>query len=106
MNADDISRLVQKELQKGEVVNNNHGITAANLKQFLVSPFAVTVDPDDLETTPRLMWVVLQELKDPKQGYVIVYDAHNSTWGVAEHQKSGFVLIVSADSFIIALDSM
>jgi hypothetical protein len=31
------------------------------------------LDPDDLETEKREMWIVLQERPNPTEGYVVVY---------------------------------
>jgi hypothetical protein len=93
MNQDEaaaIRRVVNDEIAKGENFSNLHGITADTLERFLVPPFEVPVDPDDLETHIRPMWVVLQESANPTDGYVIVYDpAGHEHWGVAEHVRNG-----------------
>jgi len=85
---------------------NMHGITAENLHDFLVRPYLVFVDPDDLETQPRDMWVVL-ETSESMGGYVIIYDEVNNYWGVAEQiDKSNYILVVAADSLAEALEGM
>ena len=103
-----IRQAVNEELAKGKEFSNLHGITTENLDTFLVAPFEVLVDPDDLETQARRMWVVLQESADPKDGHVIVYDPAGDThWGVAEHVGNGeYVLLASGNSLSNALDSM
>lgn len=69
-----IRQVVDAEIGKRDEFMNLHGITVDNVESFLVAPFKVPVDPDDLETQVRPMWVVLQESDDPTHGYVIVYD--------------------------------
>ena len=56
-----IKSLVETELARGESFTNYHGITPATIRSFLVEPFTARTDPDDLETQPRDMWVVLQD---------------------------------------------
>jgi hypothetical protein len=38
---------VERELGSGEPFENFHGITAANVRSFLVGPTAAWTDPDD-----------------------------------------------------------
>ena len=67
----------------------------------------MTVDPDDLETSPRDMWIVLRERPLSDDGYVVVYDPLDSGWGVAEKvDTEAYVLIVCADSLAEALNRM
>ena len=107
MKSQDVRDILKKELEKGEKFSNLHGITRQNLKHFLVKPFKVYVDPDDLETEARKMWIVLTERKNPKEGYVIVYDPLERNWGVAEHHKDGkYILVVESETFEDALDDM
>ena len=101
-----VKSLVEAELRRGESFTNFHGITPATIRSFLVEPFAVTADPDDLETKPRVMWVVLQERRSPQEGYVIVYDPATSAWGVAEHADGRFTLVASAPTLAGALSGM
>ncbi len=63
-----IREAVNIEIAKREEFVNFHGITAENIETFLVTPFQVPVDPDDLETPVRPMWVVLQrgQRSDPR----------------------------------------
>lgn len=63
-----IKRLLENELSRGEHFFNYHGITRENLPSALVEPFLVRVDPDDQETLPRAMWIVLQERRKPTEG--------------------------------------
>ena len=101
-----IKSLVEKELARGESFTNYHGITPANVRSFLVEPFMARTDPDDLETQPRDMWVVLQERRT-LDGYVVVYDPQSKAWGVAEHAGDGdYTLVIAASSLAEALSGM
>ena len=107
MNSSTVKSLIEHELARGDTFTNSHGITSANLRSLLVEPFTVMTDPDDLETQPRNMWVVLQERPNPSDGYVVVYDPTKGDWGVAEHSNDGnYVIVVSASSLAGALNSM
>ena len=107
MDSSTIKSLVERELQREQPYVNYHGISPANIRSFLVEPFTVRTDPDDLETQPRDMWVVLQERSTPTEGYLIVYDPFKKTWGVAEHTVNNrYILVVSAPSLSEALDGM
>lgn len=69
MDISGIKHLVETELARGEPFTNFHGITPATVRSFLVEPFTARICPDDLETQPRDMWVVLQERR-AQEGYV------------------------------------
>lgn len=102
-----IKGLVEGELARGESFTNFHGITPATIRSFLVEPFTVRTDPDDLKTQPRDMWVVLQERGTPSVGYAVVFDPTTNAWGVAEHAGNGnYTLVVSASSLAEAISSM
>jgi hypothetical protein len=107
MKIDEIRSIIEVEISKKEPFINFHGITRKNLRSFLVEPYEILVDSDDLETEPRNMWVVLQESKSPEEGYLVVYDPAGKIWGVAEHLKdNNYILVIVADSFTEALDGM
>ena len=107
MDSSTIKSLVEDELTRCDSFTSSHGITPANLRYLLVEPFAVRTDPDDLQTQPRDMWVVLQERPTPTDGYVVVYDPATRDWGVAEHAgDAGYTLVVSASSLAEALSGM
>jgi hypothetical protein len=102
-----IKNVVKVELARGESFTNFHGITPATICSFLVEPFTVRTDPDDSESQPRDMWVVLQEQCTPTLGYVVVYDPTSNKWGVAENASdASYTLVVSASSLAGALNSM
>jgi hypothetical protein len=107
MDSSKVRALVESELARGEPFSNFHGITPDNVRSFLVEPFIIRTDPDDLETLPRDMWVVLQECGAPTEGYVVVYDPLKQTWGVAEHVRGAdYILIAGASSLAEALEGM
>jgi hypothetical protein len=107
MDSSTIKRLLEDELARGERFSNWHGFTPENLRSCLVEPFAVQVDPDDLETSPRMMWVVLQLSRKPTEAYRIVYDPLSKQWAVVEHVKDNeYVAIIFASSLAGALTAM
>ena len=107
MDSSTLKKLVEDELARANSFINFHGITQENVRFFLVEPFAVRTDPDDLETEPRDMWVVLQEHYKPTKGYVVVYDHFSEAWGIAEHVPGGdYILVASAPSLAEALSGM
>jgi len=104
-----VRRLVEEQLAAEGSFDNMHGITASNLRAHLVEPFEALVDPDDLESAARVMWVVLQEHRSPYDGYVVVYDPATQDWGVAELSEDASargVLIASSPTLAGALDGM
>jgi hypothetical protein len=106
MEASEIQQMVQHEISRGETFDNLHGITPHNLPEFLVEPFCVTTDPDDAESPPRDMWVVLQERPGRTEGYAIVWDPGASRWGVVERAGTGYVQVCAAASLAGALTAM
>lgn len=111
MNSRDVKLIVDEELERSDFLWNYHGITRENITSFLVEPYEVIVDPDDLETPPRPMWVVLHEYPgaaDP--GYLVVYDPNDPDgpdWGIAErYPNGGYVLNIGAGSLTDALNGM
>lgn len=103
----DVKKIVESEVKQLGKFLNYHGITLENLHHFLVDPFEIYVDPDDLETSPRNMWVVLQEYENIKKGYSIVYDPFTNSWGVAEYIcENNYVLVICADNLQEALEGM
>ncbi len=109
MDAATIRLLVEQQLNNSDWFVNMHGVTASNLRSQLVDPFEATVDPDGLETSPRSMWVVLQERASPYDGYVVVYDPATADWGVAELSEDDpkeNVLVAAASTLQGALDGM
>lgn len=107
MNISTVKQLLEEELARGEPFDNWHGITSENVRLYLVEPFPVRTDPDDLKTQPRTMWVVLQEYRNPTDGYVVVYDPLSKTWKVAEHVKGeDYIAVITGQSLAQALDGM
>ncbi len=107
MDADTVREIVRKEVSKNLPFENFHGITRENLGSFVVEPFAAQVDPDDLETKPREMWIIAQERPGSEEGYVVVYDPLEGGWGVAECERDRrYILVIGAESLAEALDGM
>jgi len=107
MDSATVKSLLENELNRDAPYKNLHGILPTNIRSFLVEPFTVVTDPDDIKTQPRDMWVVLQVKRTPAADYVIVFDPYCKAWGVAEHTSGNkFTLIVSGPSLAGALDAM
>jgi len=109
MDATTVRLLVEQQLTNSDSFVSMHGIAASNVRSHLIDPFEATVDPDDLETSPRPMWVVLKERSSPYDGYVVVYDPATADWGVAELSEDDpkkNVLVVTASTLPGALDAM
>jgi hypothetical protein len=108
MTISEVRDKVEEELRRGDSFNNSHGITKENIRLFLVEPYEVTVDPDDLETAPRKMWVVLHQLlSTPQDGYLVTYDSMRAGWSVTERSRTvDFVQVVAAKSLAAALEAM
>ena len=108
MEATAIRALVKDEIGRGVPFVNSHGITHANLPMHLVDPYSIRMDPDDLETAPRDVWVVLHERPSSDDGYVVVYDPLFKRWGVAERgpRAGTCTLVVSAGSLFETLEAM
>jgi hypothetical protein len=107
MDSSEVKKLLEEELSRGEPFNNWHGITPENVRSFLVEPFPVRADSDDLETQTRAMWIVLQERPKPTDGFVVVYDPLSKSWNVAEHVKGDdYILVITGPSLAQALDGM
>jgi hypothetical protein len=109
MDAATVRLLVEQQLESSDSFVSMHGIAAPSVRSRLVDPFKATVDPDDLKTSPRPMWVVLQERPSPYDGYVVVYDPSTGDWGVAELSEDDpkkNVLVVAASTLQGALDGM
>ena len=107
MDSSTVKRPVERELQRQQQYVNYHGISLADIRSFLVDPFPVRTDTDDMETRPLDTWVVLQERGTPTEGYVIFFDPLENSWGVAEHAGNDlYTLVVSASSLNEARDGM
>lgn len=103
MTEQEIKNLVGESLSELDEFNNFHGITKENINSFVVPPYQVIVDPDDLETEKRNMWVVL----NPPGNYLIAYDIFHKGWSVIESGSSNeYVQVVVGSSLAEALDGM
>ena len=103
----EVNAHIAREIDRRDSFENRHGITPNNLRTFLVEPFEATVDPDDLETQPRPMWLFLQTMHDPKSGYCLAYDPSSSSWAVVEHVSDGtYIQVAAGDSLAEALSGM
>ena len=101
----EVASILEAELAGLGEVQNFHGITKANIRSFLVEPYRVLVDPDDLETEPREMWAFLQER--PHEGYLLAFDPLLRSWSVIERTgATAFIQVTSSASLAGALNGM
>lgn len=74
-----------------------------NIDKFIVSPYKVLVNPDDLETKERYMFVVL---KLSEQTLVAIEPLEKS-WSVLHPmQDDKFIQIIGGETLAEALDGM
>ena len=100
---EEVQKYLNEELDRLGEFSNYHGITKNNLKQFIVKPYKVYVDPDDLETEDRYMWVVLELSKER----LIAIDPLEKLWSVLHPLQEGkFIQTIGEDSLAEALDGM
>jgi len=106
---EEVRSRIHSAISELRTIDNLHGITAENLRSFLVDPHEISVDPDDgvADSPKRAVWVVLEERPRSGGGYVVVFDPSDDSWGVAERAPAGdWVLVAGADSLEQALNSM
>ena len=103
MQSEAIKSIFLEQVYRSESFDNYHGITTDKVMKFTVEPFPVTVEPDDLETEEREMWVVL----DPPGGYLVAFDPLYEVWAVIEQtEKTKFIQVISGEALAEALHGM
>ncbi len=103
MNEEEVKKLLNTELSSLDTFKNYHGVTRENLKQFIVSPYKVLVDPDDQETEERYMWVVLKVSEQS----LIAIDPLEKLWLVLNPLQGGrFIQTICEETLAEALDGM
>jgi len=101
----EIASILEAALAELGEVQNFHGVTKANIRSFLVQPYRVLVDPDDLETKPREMWAVMQVRSN--EGYVLAFDPLLRSWSViGRTSATAYVQVISSTSLAEALNGM
>ena len=71
--------------------------------KFSVEPFPVAVEPDDLVTEEREMWVVL----DPPGRYLVAFDPFCEVWAVIEQtEKTKLIQVISGETLAEAPHGM
>lgn len=103
MNEAEIEFKTKQEIDDLGKFENFHGITKENIRAFLVKPYLVQVDPDDLETEIRDMWVVLS----PPSEMLVAFDPQQKIWAVIEPSSDeNYIQVVFGASLSEALDGM
>lgn len=103
MTRDEASKLLEAELNRLHGFTNFHGITKENVRDFVVLPYRVRVDPDDLETSERDMWVVLNLAKEA----LIAIDPLTKNLSLLHSLPSGqYVQVITGAVLSEVLDGM
>lgn len=103
MNRKSIESLIRARVRNIGDFNNDHGLTKSSLPFFMVDPYPVWVEPDDLETAPREMWVAL----DTPGDYLVACDPLLNGWSLIEPWKGDrFVQVISGERLEGVLDGM
>lgn len=95
---------VRDQIARTKAFTNSHGITPDTLASCCVDPYPVTVDPDDLESRPREMWVAFKEPR--ADGLLVALDTLDGSWVVVEKTPRGFIAVVSERTLWGALNGM
>jgi hypothetical protein len=81
--AKQVSQLVSQELIHCAEFSSWHGITAENLEKHRVSPPCSRRFKESFQDGCLWLWVILDELPQSKDGYLIVYDPRRNLFGLA-----------------------
>lgn len=103
-----IRQAIFDDLNEKEV-NSSHGIIKDNIDQFLVEPMVIKLA--DVLGQQNEYWLVLDEQPgDLKNGYQIVYDEREDSFGLATktaaQSKEVGLLVGLYHSFVDALNNM
>lgn len=103
MNKRTIKQLIHAQVRNIGDFNNDHGLTKSSLPSFMVDPYPVPIEPDDLETATRDMWVAL----NPPGDYLVAYDPLVNGWSLLEPWKGNkFIQVISDESLEGVLNGM
>ncbi len=104
MDATEISRLIQREIEGGSFISNAHGI---DLRRCLVTPTKGVYEDCSGSGTIEL-WVVLEEVPEDQSGYKIVFDERTGSFGLATRNFPGRPdgLVGFYGSFLETLEAM
>ena len=103
MTSERLTRLIEAEVAGDWDRPNPHGCT---IRSCLVEPRQVTFD-DPLNGDTVELWLVLEEDPESRDGYKVVYDDENGSFGLAiSDQKDGPSFIGLYGGFLDAYDAM
>jgi hypothetical protein len=89
MDGKEIKKRVEREISKASVIENSHGITLENIRNFLVEPYKDSVFGEDPNDPPKDMWIVLHECSDPFDGWRIGLNPETNEWCLVETDSRG-----------------
>ena len=103
MTGADVTRLIEAEVAGDWDRENLHGCT---VRRCLIEPERRTVlNPPDGD--PVDVWIVLEEEPETRDGYKVIYDDVNESFGLAYPDRKGVSTLVGLyGSFLTAYDGM
>lgn len=104
MDATEISRLIQREIEDASFISNAHGV---DLRRCLVTPTKGVYEDCSGSGTIEL-WLVLEEVPEDQSGYKIVFDERTRSFGLATRNFPGRPdgLVGFYGSFLETLEAM
>jgi hypothetical protein len=104
MEAGEVSKIVESEINGNWSLSNAHGV---DLKRCLVKPQKQVYEDSFNPNETIELWLVLEEIPEDKSGYKIVFDEKTGMFGLA---SEGFheldVFIGFYGSFLNTLEGM
>jgi hypothetical protein len=91
MEASEVSRIIEDEIDGNWSVSNAHGV---ELKRCLVTPTKHAYEDSFKEGETIYLWLVLEEIPEDRSGYKIVFDDESRAFGLAignAHDRNVFV---------------
>ena len=103
ISASTVTKLLEEELDKAEPFENFHGITAENVRSFVVAPRQQLVDPDDGDRAPCKVWVAMELPGNA----LLSWDPFDDSWAIVETlPDASCIITVGGDSLAEVLDGM
>ncbi len=100
---DKTKEILNAELNRLDNYDNFQMLTKSNIKQFIVEPYEVTVNSDNLQVDDKNMWVVLKLNRNS----LIAIDVLEKEWFVLHPlQGGGFICSNGEETLVDALDAM
>lgn len=103
MNAEEIKKIIARELDESKSVSNWHGVS---LHECLVNPTKRNYEDSFNQGEVIELWLVLEECPNEKDGYQIVFDEKMHEFGLALPGNELDLFLGYYGSFLEALEGM